>query len=119
MLSKFDDYPIHQTSEPIAVPASSDRNVYDRYWFNGITEDTYFGIGAALYPNLGILDCGLSIVRDGEQRPALHSEPELCPEGGRRDHAERRIAGDRSRLHARACRHPGRHDPMTGWRQAA
>ena len=31
MLSKFDDYPIHQTPEPIAIPSSSDRNVYDRY----------------------------------------------------------------------------------------
>ena len=69
MLSKFDDYPIHQTSQPIAQPATGDRNAYDRYWFNGYQDDGefYFGIGAALYPNLGILDCGLSIVRDGEQ----------------------------------------------------
>src|SRR5262249_48254342 len=34
VLSKFDDYPIHQTSQPIAVPATGDRNAYDRYWFN-------------------------------------------------------------------------------------
>src|SRR5262245_16660487 len=39
MLSRFDDYPIHQTAEPIAHPASSDRNVYDRYWFNGYASD--------------------------------------------------------------------------------
>ncbi len=39
MLSKFDDYPIHQTPEPIAHVASSDRNAYDRYWFNGYAED--------------------------------------------------------------------------------
>ncbi len=74
MLSKFDDYPIHQTAEPIAVPASTDRNAYDRYWFNGYTDDGefYFGVGAALYPNLGIMDCGFSIVRDGEQH-AFHA----------------------------------------------
>ena len=74
MLSKFDDYPIHQTSEPIALPASTDRHVYDRYWFNGFAGDGefYFGIGAALYPNLGIMDCGFSIVRDGEQH-AFHA----------------------------------------------
>jgi hypothetical protein len=30
MLSRFDDYPIHQTPEPLALPASTDRNVYDR-----------------------------------------------------------------------------------------
>jgi hypothetical protein len=73
VLSKFDDYPIHQTSQPIAQPATGDRNAYDRYWFNGYQDDGefYFGIGAALYPNLGILDCGLSIVRDGEQH-AFH-----------------------------------------------
>lgn len=69
MLSYLDDYPVHQTVEPIAHPASSDRNVYDRYWFNGFADDGefYFGIGAALYPNLGIMDCGFSIVRDGVQ----------------------------------------------------
>ena len=69
MLTKFDDYPIHQTSEPLAVVATTDRHAYDRYWFNGYQEDAefYFGIGAAVYPNLGILDCGLSIVHEGEQ----------------------------------------------------
>lgn len=74
MLSKFDDYPIHQTSEPVAVPVTTDRNAYDRYWFNGYTDDGefYFGVGAALYPNLGIMDCGFSIVRDGEQH-AFHA----------------------------------------------
>ena len=74
MLSAFDDYPIHQTPAPIAQPATGDRNAYDRYWFNGYQDDGefYFGIGAALYPNLGILDCGFSIVRGGEQH-AFHA----------------------------------------------
>ena len=69
MLTRFDDYPIHQIAEPVAHPASSDRNVYDRYWFNGYPEDGafYFGIAMGLYPNRGVLDCGFSIVRDGEQ----------------------------------------------------
>jgi len=69
MLSKMDDYPIHQTSEPVAHPASSDRHRYDRYWFNGYQDDGafYFGVGAALYPNLGIFDCGVSVVVDGMQ----------------------------------------------------
>ena len=42
MLTRFDDYAIHQTPEPVAHPASSDRNVYDRYWFNGYTDDGEF-----------------------------------------------------------------------------
>ena len=52
MLNKLDDFPIHQTPEPIAHPATSDRNVYDRTWFNGYAPDGsyYFGIGMAVYP---------------------------------------------------------------------
>jgi hypothetical protein len=69
MLTKFDDYPIHQTPEPVAHAVSSDRNVYDRYWFNGYDRDAefYFAVGMGLYANRGVLDCGFSIVRDGEQ----------------------------------------------------
>lgn len=74
MLSRFDDYPIHQTPEPVAQVATSDRNAYDRYWFNGYSDDGefYFGVGMAIYPNLRILDCGFSIVRGGEQH-AFHA----------------------------------------------
>ena len=73
MLTKMDDYAIHQTSEPLAHPATADRNVYDRYWFNGYQDDGafYFGLAAGLYPNLEIMDCALSLVIDGEQH-AFH-----------------------------------------------
>jgi hypothetical protein len=55
MLSRFDDYPIHQTPEPIAHRASSDPNAYDRYWFNGLDRDGgfYFGAALGLYPHQG------------------------------------------------------------------
>jgi hypothetical protein len=74
MLSRFDDYPIHQTPEPLAQVATSDRNAYDRYWFNGYADDGefYFGVAMATYPNLHILDGAFSIVRDGEQH-AFHA----------------------------------------------
>jgi hypothetical protein len=74
VLSRYDDFPIHQTPEPLAHPAASDRNVYDRYWFNGYGEDGefYFGVGLGLYPNRRIMDCGFSIVRGGEQH-AFHA----------------------------------------------
>jgi hypothetical protein len=73
MLTRFDDYPIHQVPEPVAHNISSDRNVYDRYWFNGYQDDGefYFAVGMGLYPNRGVLDCGFSIVRGGEQH-AFH-----------------------------------------------
>ncbi len=34
MLTRVDDYPIHQTPAPIAY-AGTDRSFYDRYFFNG------------------------------------------------------------------------------------
>lgn len=69
MLSRFDDYPLHQTPEPIAHPASNDRNTYDRFWFNGFSADgsLYFGIALGLYPNRRIMDCAFSVVRNGVQ----------------------------------------------------
>lgn len=70
MLNRLDDYPIHQTPEPIAHLATTDRNAYDRSWFNGfsIGGEWYFGIAMGLYPHRGILDCAFSIVRkDGLQ----------------------------------------------------
>ena len=67
MLNKLDDFPVHQTPEPLAIPATSDRNIYDRTWFNGYVADgsAYFGIGMAIYPHRGIQDCALSVVTRG------------------------------------------------------
>ena len=67
MLNKLDDYPVHQTPEPLAQPATSDRNHYDRTWYNGYAADGgyYFGIGMAVYPHRGVLDCAFSVVRPG------------------------------------------------------
>jgi hypothetical protein len=70
VLTRFDDYPLHQTPEPLSQPASSDRNVYGRYWFNGFSKggEFYFGLAFAVYPNREVMDCALSIVRaDGTQ----------------------------------------------------
>ena len=74
MLNKLDDYPIHQTPEPIAHPATSDRNVYDRTWFNGYSNDgqRYFGIGMAIYPHRGVLDCAFSVVEQGGRQHAFY-----------------------------------------------
>jgi hypothetical protein len=67
MLNKLDEFPIHQTAEPIAQPATSDRNAYDRTWFNGFSADGsyYFGAGMAIYPHRGVLDCAFSTVTPG------------------------------------------------------
>jgi hypothetical protein len=69
MLTRFDDYLVHQTAEPVAHPASGDRNVYDRYFFNGYTRagDLFFGAALGLYPNRQVMDAAFSVVRGGVQ----------------------------------------------------
>ena len=73
VLTPFDDYPIHQTSLPVAHPAIGDPNHYDRFWFNGYTEDFYFAAGMAVYPNRGIIDAAFAVVHDGVQRSVFAS----------------------------------------------
>ena len=69
MLTKADDYPIHQFSLPVATPATSDRNFYDRYYFNGYSRDgkTYFVLTLGLYPAINLLDAAFMVQRDGRQ----------------------------------------------------
>lgn len=73
MLTPFDDYPIHQVPLPIAHPAGGDPNHYDRYWFNGFTEDRYFAVAMGRYPNRGVMDAAFSVVHDGVQRSVFAS----------------------------------------------
>jgi hypothetical protein len=69
MLTRFDDYLVHQTPEPIAQPSSGDRNCYDRYFFNGYSRDgdLFFAAALGLYPNRRVMDAAFSVVRDGTQ----------------------------------------------------
>ena len=68
MLTPGDDYPLHQTPEPIAF-AGTDRNFYDRYFFNGMSLDGsfFFAIAFGIYPQLDIMDGAFSVVMDGKQ----------------------------------------------------
>lgn len=68
MLTKGDDYPLHQTSEPIAF-AGTDRNFYDRYFFNGYSPDgsVFFAAAMGFYPQLGIVDASFCVIADGVQ----------------------------------------------------
>lgn len=74
MLTKADDYPIHQLPEPVAN-AGSDRNFYDRYFFNAQAPDGSHYVAAALgvYPHLNIMDAAICSVKDGEQRSVFAS----------------------------------------------
>ena len=73
MLSNGDEFPIHQTPEPIAF-SGTDRNFYDRYFFCGYLPDGdgYFAMAFGVYPHLNIADAHFSILRDGVQH-CLHT----------------------------------------------
>jgi hypothetical protein len=73
MLTKGDDYPIHQTPEPIAY-SGSDRNFYDRYFFNAYAPDgsAFAAIAFGVYPALNVADAHLALVKDGKEK-CLHA----------------------------------------------
>jgi len=81
MLTKADDYPIHQTPEPIAY-AGTDRNFYDRYFFNGYAPDgsEFFAVAFGVYPHLDVADAHFAVIRDGVEH---------CLHASRRLHMER------------------------------
>lgn len=62
MITKGDDYPIHQTPVPVAY-TGTDRNFYDRYWFNGYHRDgsLFFGVAMGVYPAVDLMDAGFSV----------------------------------------------------------
>ena len=70
MLTRGDDYPLHQTPEPIAY-AGTDRNFYDRYFFNGYsvdaTDDRMFAVAFGVYPQLNIADASFCFMAGGRQ----------------------------------------------------
>ena len=74
MITSGDEYPIHQTPDPIAV-SGTDRNFYDRYFFNGYSAggETFFAAAMGVYPHLNIIDGAVSILRNGKQSSVYFS----------------------------------------------
>ena len=68
MLTPADDYPLHQTPEPMAL-ASGERNFYDRFFFNGYAPDgsVFFAAALGVYPQLNIMDASYCLMVDGKQ----------------------------------------------------
>ncbi len=77
MLSKFDDFPIHQISDPVRYPDTSDRNFYDRYYFNMFNKTgeimVIFGLGQ--YPNRGVQDAYVLVHHGDTQQVVRASKP--------------------------------------------
>jgi hypothetical protein len=82
MITLLDDYAIHQTSEPLSRPATSDRNFYDRWFFSGYAADGRFMFEAAigLYPHRRVMDAHFTVLSGGVQH---------CFHGSRRAPLER------------------------------
>jgi hypothetical protein len=76
VLTSYDDYPIHQSSVPIAHTATADVNHYDRYFFNGYskTGDLYFAAAMGVYPNRHVADAAFCVVRGGVQTSVFRSQ---------------------------------------------
>jgi len=76
-LSRGDDYPIHQTPDPVAF-SGTDRNFYDRYFFNGYMPDGsgFFAAAFGVYPHLDVADAHFCVMRDGVQH-CLHASRRL------------------------------------------
>jgi len=76
-LSAWDDFPVHQAPEPIAHVATSDRNFYDRYYFNfhRRSDELFAIVGLGQYPNLGVTDAFVDVRRGGRQYIVRASAP--------------------------------------------
>ena len=83
MLSSWDDYPVHQTSEVVRHVATSDRNFYDRYYFNlhASSPELFLVMGMGQYPNLGVQDA-FAVARRGSRHHVVRASRAL---GDRRD----------------------------------
>ncbi len=65
MPAPLDEFPIHQAPLSMARVASSDRNFYDRSYFNAHNQDggIFLVSGFGVYPNLGVTDAYLALRR--------------------------------------------------------
>jgi hypothetical protein len=78
MLTPLDDYPIHQVAEVMRHVGPSDRNFYDRYYFNCHRCDgsLFLAAGLGQYPNLGVVDA-FAVVATGGLHHVVRASREL------------------------------------------
>ena len=77
MLSPLDDLPIHQVAQTMATVGTSDRNFYDRYYFNlhGCSDELFLAAGLGQYPNLGVADAFVAVAHGSTQTVVRASRP--------------------------------------------
>jgi hypothetical protein len=74
----MDDYPLHQVAETIRHVGTSDRNFYDRYYFNlhACSDELFMVMGMGQYPNLAVQDA-FAVVRRGRKHRVLRASRTL------------------------------------------
>jgi hypothetical protein len=77
-LSALDDLFVHQIPEPVRHVGTSDRNFYDRHYFNvhACSGDFFIILGLGQYPNLGTQD-GFVSLREGHRQTTLRTSRAL------------------------------------------
>lgn len=77
MLSSWDDFPVHQIAEPVRHVGTSDRNFYDRYYFNlhPSSDELFAVMGMGVYPNLGTQDAFLTVRRGDTHHVVRANQP--------------------------------------------
>lgn len=78
MLSPYDDLPVHQIQHPLAVVGTTDRNFYDRYYFNchKCDGELFMVFGLGVYPNRGVADA-FACIRVGSHYQVVRASKEL------------------------------------------
>jgi hypothetical protein len=85
VISRGDEYPLHQSSRPVRDPGT-DRNLYDRFFFNGymrtyesgelpaspgdpggVPRVKFFAVAFGTYPGRNVVDAAFSVIVDGVQ----------------------------------------------------
>ncbi|HYE38758.1 MAG TPA: hypothetical protein VEB23_02425 [Ramlibacter sp.] len=81
-LSALDDLFVHQIPEPVRHVGTSDRNFYDRHYFNvhACRADFFIILGLGQYPNLGTQD-GFVSLREGHRQTTLRTSRVLGDRG--------------------------------------
>ncbi|MCU1357879.1 MAG: hypothetical protein JWM89_3297 [Acidimicrobiales bacterium] len=74
----LDEFPIHQAPLSMGDVVSSDRNAYDRCYFNahGRTGEPFLVTGLGIYPNLGVIDA-YATVRVGDRQVTVRAADAL------------------------------------------
>lgn len=77
-ISPMDEYLAHQTSDTFDFVATSDKNFYDRYYFNAhaSSDELFLVTGMGQYPNLGVTDAFVCISH-GDTQYVVRSSREL------------------------------------------